>query len=141
VNTGNRRPIVGVGAVIVNDRGEVLLVRRGTPPLHREWSIPGGKVERGETLRAALAREVREETGLDVEIGELIDVVDALIRDAHGAITDHYVLVDYFSWPAGGTLRAGSDAAEAQWVAANALTEFPMWSETRRVIAAALKSR
>jgi 8-oxo-dGTP diphosphatase len=129
-----RAPIVGVGAVVTNADGEVLLIRRGKPPLHREWSIPGGKVEAGETLHQALAREVREETGLEITIGELIDAVDAIIRDETGAPTHHYVLIDYAARAVGGELRAGSDAAEAVWVPLGAIGQYPMWSETRRVI-------
>ncbi len=134
-------PIVGVGAVIVNDSGEVVLIRRGKPPLHQEWSIPGGKVEHGETLQLALIREVQEETGLVVVIDGLIDVVDGIIHDANGEIGHHYVLIDYLAHVAGGTLRAGSDAAHAEWVAYDRLHEYPMWSETRRIIAAAVTSR
>ena len=133
-------PIVGVGAVIVNDTGDVLLIRRGKPPLHHEWSIPGGKVEHGETLQQAVMREVREETGLDIEVAELIDVVDGIIHDVNGEIGHHYVLIDYLARPVGGTLRAGSDAVHAEWVAYERLHEYPMWSETRRVIAAAVNA-
>lgn len=131
------RPIVGVGAVIVNEAGDVVLIRRGKPPLHQEWSIPGGKVEQGERLHAALVREVREEAGLDIEVGDLLDVVDGIIHDVNGEIAHHYVLIDYLARPVGGELRAGSDADDARWVSLDALHEYPMWSETRRVIAMA----
>jgi 8-oxo-dGTP diphosphatase len=128
------RPIVGVGAVIFNADGEVLLIRRGKPPLHQEWSIPGGTVEHAETLHAALAREVREETGLEIEIGGLIDVIDAIIPNRLDGSTFHYVLIDYVARVTAGEARAGSDATEVRWVTLRALDDYPMWSETRRMI-------
>jgi len=77
------RPIVAVGAVIVDD-GRVLLVKRGQEPLKGQWSLPGGAVEIGETLQAALAREVREETCLEVDVGPVVEVLDSIRRDAQG---------------------------------------------------------
>jgi 8-oxo-dGTP diphosphatase len=131
-------PIVGVGAVIFNGAGEVLLIRRGKPPLHREWSIPGGSVEHGEKLTDALTREVREETGLEIEIVGLIDVLDAIIPDPVGQRTLHYVLIDYASHATGGELKAGSDATDAAWVPVARLDDYSLWSETRRVILMAI---
>jgi 8-oxo-dGTP diphosphatase len=109
------RPIVGVGAVIV-DGDRVLLVRRGHEPLKGEWSVPGGAVEIGETLRIAIAREVREETGLDVEVGPVVDVLDRVRVDDDGRVRFHYVLIDFVCRPVGGSLACGSDADEAAWV-------------------------
>ncbi len=97
------RPIVGVGAVIVQD-GAVLLVKRRYPPLAGCWSLPGGTVEVGETLEGALAREMLEETGLEVTVGPVIEVFDRITRDDQGRVRYHYVLVDYLCWPLGGTL-------------------------------------
>src|SRR4051812_29270883 len=110
-------PIVGVGAVVWNDRGEIVLIRRGQEPRLGEWSIPGGRLEWGESVREAIIREVQEETGLDVEIDGLIDVVDSVTRNASDEVVRHYVLIDFLARPVGGALRAGSDAAEARWVA------------------------
>jgi 8-oxo-dGTP diphosphatase len=131
-----RSPILGVGAVIWNDKGEIVLIRRGKPPRQNEWSIPGGHLEWGESLREALVREVREETGLAIEVAGLIDAVDLLARDGSGNVTRHYVLVDYAARAIGGELRAGSDAAEARWVAFSGLGDYELWRETRRIIEA-----
>ena len=108
------RPIVGVGAVII-DRARVLLIKRGSPPLQGEWSLPGGAVELGETLRAAAEREAREETGLIVKAGEVLEVLDRIIPGKGGAPQYHYVLVDFLCAVDGGELRAGGDAADARW--------------------------
>jgi 8-oxo-dGTP diphosphatase len=131
-------PIAGVGAVITNSTGELLLIRRGHPPRAGQWSIPGGKVEWGETIREALLREILEETGLTIEIERLIDVVDLVMRDESGHIAGHYVLIDFKAAYIEGELRAGSDAEEARWVDPAALDQYALWDETRRVIAAGL---
>jgi 8-oxo-dGTP diphosphatase len=107
-------PLVGVGAVVV-DQGRVLLVQRGTEPLRGQWSLPGGLVECGESLSNAVAREVREETGLNVEPVELIELLDRIYREGE-RVRYHYVIADYLCRVAGGELRAGSDAAQARWV-------------------------
>ncbi len=111
-------PLIGVGAVIVAQRdGEnrVLLIRRGTPPLLGEWSLPGGVLECGETLREAAIREAREETGLNVEPGEMLGVYERVIRAEDGRVRYHFVLIDFLCRPASGDLKAGSDAAEVRW--------------------------
>ena len=108
------RPIVGVGAVVF-DAARVLLVRRGQEPLKGEWSLPGGAVELGETLEEAVVRELREETGLEVEVGAAVEVLDRIRRDAAGRVEYHYVLVDYACTVRGGRLAAGTDAADARW--------------------------
>lgn len=134
-------PIVGVGAVIWNAENHIVLIRRGQEPRLGEWSIPGGKLEWGEGLREALLREVREETGLAVEIESLIDVVDSISRDPTGAVLRHYVLIDFTVRHVAGTLRAGSDAAEARWVAYGSIGEYPLWTETRRIIDTSARMR
>jgi 8-oxo-dGTP diphosphatase len=123
-----------VGAVIWNDKDEVVLVRRGKAPKQNQWSIPGGHVEWGESLRDALLREVLEETGLTVEIAGLIDTVDLLSRDNNGSVDRHYVLIDFAVRFVSGELKAGSDAAEARWAPLSTLDEYSLWSETRRII-------
>ena len=136
----SRTPIAGVGAVITNCAGQVVLIRRGKPPRAGQWSIPGGKLEWGETVKQALLREVFEETGLHVEIQRLIDVVDLVTRDSSGNIAGHFVLIDFKAVRISGELRAGSDAAEARWVEPATLDDYGLWAETRRVIMAALGS-
>lgn len=119
------RPIVGVGAVIV-DQGRIVLVKRGSPPLLGEWSLPGGVVELGETLRAAAEREAREETGLMVKAGEVLEVLDRIVPDKDGAPKYHYVLIDFLCTVRGGRLRAGSDAGDVCWVKENELGKFKL---------------
>ena len=107
-------PLVGVGAVIVQDQ-RVLLIRRGQAPLLGEWSLPGGVLECGETLREAVVREAREETGLVVETDEMLGVYERVIRGDDGRVRYHYVLIDFLCRPAGGELEAASDAADVRW--------------------------
>ncbi|MFY9646670.1 MAG: NUDIX hydrolase [Terriglobales bacterium] len=111
-------PLVGVGAVIVhrqNDNDRVLLIRRGTPPLLGEWSLPGGVLECGESLRDAVVREACEETGLTVEPGEMLGVYERVIRGEAGRVRYHFVLIDFLCRPLSGELQAGSDAAGVGW--------------------------
>jgi 8-oxo-dGTP diphosphatase len=113
-----KSPLVGVGAVIVEhhrDDHRVLLIRRGQPPLLGEWSLPGGVLECGETLREAVAREAREETGLLVQTGEMLGVYERVIRDDEKRVRYHYVLIDFLCRAVGGDLQAGSDAADVRW--------------------------
>jgi 8-oxo-dGTP diphosphatase len=107
-------PVVGVGAVIL-DANQVLLVRRGQEPMKGEWSIPGGGLELGETLEAAVCREVIEETGLAVEVEAMVEVLDKIVVD-EGRVRYHFVLIDFLAKPVGGTLTPGSDVDDARWV-------------------------
>ena len=109
-----KTPLVGVGAIII-EQGLVALVRRGHPPLEGKWSIPGGVLEVGETLRKAVVREAREETGLTIEPGELLGVFERVLPDEQGKFRYHYVLIDFLCHPTGGDLKAGSDAADVRW--------------------------
>ena len=127
------RPVVGVGAVII-DGNRVLLVRRGNEPLKGEWSIPGGAVEVGETLEVALAREVREETGLDVDIGPMVDVFDRIRFDGEGRPLYHYVLIDFVCRPTGGSLTCASDATDAKWASVIELIDYGVQPATVSVI-------
>jgi 8-oxo-dGTP diphosphatase len=126
-------PLVGVGAVIVQNRS-VLLVKRGQAPLKNRWSLPGGMVELGESVREAAAREVREETGLHVEVGQLLGVFDRVLRDNAGRIQYHYVLVDFLCRIASGELKAAGDALDARWFTRGELTALELAADTLKLI-------
>lgn len=126
-------PVPAVGVVCLRDR-EVLLIRRGTPPRLGEWSLPGGRIEPGERAVDAALRELREETGVEARILGLIDVVDGVFPE----IDRHYVLIDYAAvWSAGEPI-AGDDAAEAVFMPVDLALKAVSWSETRRIITAAI---
>lgn len=111
-------PIVGVGAVVVH-QGRVLLVQRGREPLKGKWSLPGGMLELGESLTQGVAREVQEETGLDVEAVELVELIDRIHKESGPSgerVRYHYVIADYLCRVIGGTLQAASDADAVRWV-------------------------
>lgn len=109
------RPIVGVGALILQG-GRLLLVKRGSQPGLGKWSIPGGLVELGENVRDAMVRETREEVGLEVEAVRLIDVFDSITRDEKEDVQYHFVVVNFFVRVVGGSLQTASDILEAAWV-------------------------
>jgi 8-oxo-dGTP diphosphatase len=112
-------PVCAVGAFIFDAQHRVLVIQRGTPPGEGLWSVPGGKLEANETLAQAVAREVREETGLVVEVGPLACVVERM-GDEH-----HYVILDYLAHPIGGVLAAASDVRDARWVTDTELAALP----------------
>jgi len=127
------RPIVGVGAVIIREN-RVILVKRASPPLQGEWSLPGGVVELGETLRAAAEREAREETGLIVKAGEVVEVLDRIIPGDRGAPQYHYVLIDFLCTVEGGDLCSGGDAADVRWAVESDLAQFKVEQPAVQVI-------
>jgi 8-oxo-dGTP diphosphatase len=127
------RPIVGVGAVVIH-LNRVLLVKRGNPPLLGEWSLPGGVVELGETLRSAAEREALEETGLIVNAGEVLEVLDRIIAGKRGSPQYHYVLIDFLCTAEGGKLRAGGDADAVRWAKKNELAQYKLEKPALRVI-------
>lgn len=130
-------PLVGIGALIV-ENGRVALIRRGKAPLLGEWSIPGGMLELGETLRQGAEREALEETGLVVRATELLGVFDRVVPDAEGTIIYHYVLIDFLCERVSGDLRTGADAANAQWFTPEEVAKLPLAEDTAGVIRAAL---
>ena len=132
------RPICGVGVVVRGNDG-LLLIQRGNPPRRGDWSLPGGAVELGETLRAAAQREVREECGIEVALGELIDAVDLMQYDDRGLLQYHYVVIDFAAAYVGGDLCAASDVVDARWVSRGDLDAYELPANTRRVIDLALK--
>ena len=131
------RPIVGIGAAIV-DGGRVVLIRRRYEPLAGQWSLPGGTLELGETLAAAVRREMLEETGLDVEVGPVVDVFDRILLDPEDRVLYHFVLVDYLCRPVGGTLRAGSDVSDAVFAERAALAGYGLTSKALAIATRAL---
>lgn len=126
-------PLVGVGAIIIDD-GRVLLVKRGHPPLEGEWSIPGGVLEVGETLREAAIREAREETCMTVEPADLLGVYDRVIRDDDGRTLYHYVLIDFLCRRVDGDARAADDADEVRWFTQEEVNELALPEDTAEVI-------
>ncbi|MBC8239655.1 MAG: NUDIX hydrolase [Alphaproteobacteria bacterium] len=127
------RPMVGVGAVVFKDN-EVLLIRRGKEPRRGDWSIPGGMQELGETIFAAAAREVMEETAIAIQNIALIDVIDSITPDAHGRVRYHYTLVDVVAEWQSGEAVGGSDAMHAEFMPLHRVAGTGLWSETQRII-------
>jgi len=125
--TTDDRPLVGVGVVLIDD-GRILLVQRGHEPSKGLWAVPGGKVDLGETLRDAAVREVAEETGLEVEIGDVIWVGEHISQ--HG----HIVLIDFLGSVVGGELIAGDDADRAEWVPLRRAGDYPLTSTMHELI-------
>ncbi len=119
----------------------MLLVERGNAPLAGWWSLPGGVVEIGETLEAAVCREVREETGLLVRPAGVVEIFERIMRDEAGRPEYHYVLVDYICRVQGGTLAAATDAARAEWVPEARLPEYTITEGTQTVIEKAFRER
>ena len=129
------RPLVGVGAVVIHG-GRALIVQRGSEPRKWEWTVPGGLLELGETLRAAVEREVLEETNLIVKAGEVLDVFDSIYPDAEGRTEYHYVLIDFLcellSDPA--DLKPASDISDARWIAESEVEREALIGFTAQVI-------
>lgn len=119
------QPMVGVGAVILHN-GKILLEKRKNDPGKGKWSIPGGLVELGERVEETVVREVKEETGLDVEKPEHVDVVDNVSFDEDGKVKYHFVIIDYFVKLVGGTLSAASDAEELEWVTLDNVEKYDL---------------
>ena len=127
------RPIVGVGVVVWHGE-RVLLVQRGKPPRAGHWSLPGGAQQLGETVAQAARREVMEEVGLEVALGDIVATVDLIERDPDDRVRYHYTLVDFVAEAPSATLRPGSDAADARWFSLAEIEPLGLWAETVRVI-------
>ncbi len=134
------QPVVGIGVVVW--RGDqVLLIKRGKPPRQDTWSLPGGRQELGETVAEAARREVREETGLDVLVHDVVAVVDSIHHDDEGHIQYHYTLIDVLAeWHAGDAVAA-DDATAVAWTTLDELAQYELWSETERIIRLAAERR
>lgn len=124
---------MGVGAIIIQGN-QVVLVKRGHAPLQGKWSIPGGVLEIGETLRKAAIREAFEETGLSIEPGELLGVFERVLPDEKGRMKYHYVLIDFLCRRVAGELAAGDDADEVRWFRRDELAALELARETEEVI-------
>lgn len=131
---------MGVGAAVI-ERGRVLLVERGKDPLKGYWSLPGGVVELGERLEEALRREVREETGLEVQPHGVVKIFERIIPDRKGRPEYHYVLIDYLCRVTGGELGPADDVNRAEWVSRRRLDEYKITEGTLPVIEEAFRWR
>ncbi len=127
------RPVVGVGGVVLLD-GRAVLIRRGSEPLKGEWSIPGGTLELGETLVEGVVRELREETGLDVRVLELIEVFERIFPDAAGKPQYHFVILDYLCEAVNGTASAGSDVTDIALAAEHELSCYNLTPTATRIL-------
>jgi 8-oxo-dGTP diphosphatase len=137
------RPIVGIGGVLIHE-GRALLIRRGSEPLLGQWSIPGGSLELAETLEEGVARELLEETGVVVRVGEMIEIFERIFWETPARMVEgvarpryHYVIVDYLCVWVSGEARAGGDAVEVAWAEEEELEKFAMTPAAMRVLAKA----
>ncbi|MCX7816005.1 MAG: NUDIX hydrolase [Syntrophales bacterium] len=127
------RPVVGVGAVVFKDE-KVLLVKRGVPPRKDLWAIPGGSVKLGETLKESAVREVWEETGITIEVGDIIYVFDLIERDKNGKICYHFVVIDFLARYISGEVKSGDDASEARWISREECLHLPLSENTEKLL-------
>jgi 8-oxo-dGTP diphosphatase len=128
--------MVGVGGVVISN-GRALLIRRGGPPLEGQWSIPGGMLEVGETLLEGVRRELLEETGIEVRVGELIDVFERINLDGEGKTRYHFVVLDYLCEAMSGEARAGSDVTDLAWASPAELANYSLSETATQVISKA----
>ncbi len=133
-------PIPSVGAIVVQG-DQVLLVLRGQDPSRGKWSIPGGVLELGESVEQAARREVREECGLEIEVGDVVEVSDSIVRDEDGRIRYHYVLIDVIARYLGGEVTVGSDVEDARWVKDSELDALDLTQGLKDVLLRALRRR
>lgn len=131
-------PVVAVGAIVTR-AGKVLLVRRKREPSRGLWSLPGGVVKLGEGLREAVAREVKEECGIEVEVEEVIAVLDRVFTDRNGRLRYHYVIIDFLASWRKGRLRAATDISEAAWVDPGEIRRLPLTEGLAPVVRKALR--
>lgn len=127
------QPLIGLGAIVWKD-GKVLMVQRGRPPRQGIWSLPGGLQLLGETVADGIRREIREETGVEIELLGLVEVVDSVQQDPAGQVLYHFTIIDYAARWRSGIAVAGDDAAAVAWMDPAEMHTFDTWGETARVI-------
>ena len=127
------RPIVAVGGVLIHD-SRVLLIRRGQAPLEGRWSIPGGILEIGERITEGIERELREETGIQVRVAELLEIYEKVLRDAENQPQYHFVILDYRCEFVEGTAESGGDVTEVAWASEQQLDSLALTAAANRVI-------
>jgi len=135
-----KRPLVGVGAIILR-RNRILMAQRGKEPLKGWWSLPGGALETGESLKDAVCREVLEETGLEVRSLGVFEIFERIMRDAADVPEYHYVLIDFMCRITGGNMRPGDDVCRVEWVARKELPDLQITEGTLDVIERAFRNR
>jgi ADP-ribose pyrophosphatase YjhB (NUDIX family) len=131
------RPVVAVGVILLDENDQLLLIQRARPPSAGKWSVPGGKVELGESLEAAALRELKEETGLACTLGPIVEVLDRVVRDAAGAVQFHYVILDFLGSGPTGALQPASDCLDARFVPLADLRQYPLTDGLEEVVARA----
>jgi ADP-ribose pyrophosphatase len=131
--------MVGVGALIIHD-SDILLVKRRNPPNAGKWSVPGGLVELGETAEEAIRREVREELGIEVEVGRVFTVVSSIELDASEKVRYHFVIVDYVANPFEGRIRLNDESSDYGWFGDAEVRRLEMAPKTREVVLEYLRS-
>ena len=125
-------PIVAVGAIIM-DGDRIVLIRRAKEPARGLWTFPGGAVELGEPVRDAARREVREETGLEIEVGEVAVVLDSVVHDPDGTVHYHYVIIDFYARLVGGELLPGTDVSDVRWASLSDVETLPMTDKAQEI--------
>ena len=125
-------PIVAVG-VIIRENDRIVLIQRDKEPAKGLWTFPGGAVELGETVHQAARREALEETGLEIEVGEVPIILDAVFRDDKGIVQYHYVIIDFHARPTGGELRPGSDVSDVRWAGLSDVETLPMTDKAQEI--------
>lgn len=127
VMSPRKNPECAVGAIVL-EKGELLLIRRDREPGKGQWSLPGGRVEWGESMREALAREVREEAGIDIDVEGMAGIAERLVPDDDGAVQYHFVIVDFWARARSRAIVPGDDAREARWVPVAELQDMSLTS-------------
>lgn len=118
-------PIIGVGGIVLKNES-MLLVKRGNPPNRGQWGVPGGCLELGETLKEGVAREVREECGIEIQVGELFDIFEIIEKDARGVMEFHYVLLDFMAEHKSGIPASGDDADACSFIPLKSICNYDL---------------